>query len=190
MSPLYIIRHGETKLNANSIIIGWQDIELTNKGKKTAKKIASFLKNKKIDKIVSSNLKRAKETASIIAQEIGITDIKISQKLNEIKYGELEGERKALIRKKIPKYHNNIYFKNPKGESFKDLEKRIIKKIKELEGKKENILIVTHAGCMRVIYSYYTHTPLEKNITMKISHETVYRCNKTKKGKNLKIIYE
>ena len=42
MSPLYIIRHGETKLNADSIIIGWQDIELTNKGKKLQKRSLLF----------------------------------------------------------------------------------------------------------------------------------------------------
>jgi len=190
MAVIYVIRHGKTRLNVDSVIIGWKNVSLTNEGIKSARRMSLILKDKKIRAIVTSDLKRAMETARIIGKQLKIADIRVIPELKEINYGKLEGRKKSEIRRTIPEYHTNVDFRNPGGESLKDLEKRVVKVIKILCAKDKIPLLVTHAGCMRVIYSYFRKQPLKKNILMKIGHETIFRCSKKGSKRMLRIIHE
>lgn len=64
---LYVIRHGETKWNKMGIYQGDTDISLNEEGKNQALIVKEKIKDKKIDLIISSPLKRALETAEIIS---------------------------------------------------------------------------------------------------------------------------
>ena len=61
---LYIVRHGETKYNEKKIIQGHLDIPLSDEGIRQAKKLAKRLEVINFDCIYTSDLKRAKQTAS------------------------------------------------------------------------------------------------------------------------------
>ena len=77
---IYFVRHGESEANQRGIFAGQkEDSVLTEKGKEQARATAQEIENEnlKIDKIVSSPLKRTKETAEIIAKEIGFDVLKI-----------------------------------------------------------------------------------------------------------------
>ena len=60
---LYIVRHGETLWNREKRLQGREDIELSENGRKVARLTGEALMDTRIDKIFSSPLKRAYETA-------------------------------------------------------------------------------------------------------------------------------
>ncbi|MDO4535454.1 MAG: histidine phosphatase family protein [Clostridium perfringens] len=102
-TKLLLIRHGETNWNKLGKFQGSIDIELTEEGKKQAKLLNNRLKDK-FDFIYTSPLKRAKETAMILAQSSNKT-LNIEEKMKEINFGSWEG----LTIKEISEKYNNEF---------------------------------------------------------------------------------
>jgi uncharacterized phosphatase len=101
-----IVRHGETDWNAQGRLQGREDIELNEAGRQQALKIAGYLSGEHWDVIVSSPLKRAYETAQIVARILLISEIKVEEQITERDYGEASGlwpeERRSLFPHGIP----------------------------------------------------------------------------------------
>ena len=76
---IYLVRHGQTDWNLEGRYQGRIDIKLNSKGIEQAKEIKEKLKEIKFDKVFSSPLKRALETAQIITDN----DIEIDERLIE-----------------------------------------------------------------------------------------------------------
>jgi broad specificity phosphatase PhoE len=89
---IYLVRHGESEANISRRFSGITDVELTERGALQAVKAGRKLKGEKILNIFSSPLKRAKNTAEIIADEIGFNkkDIIIDKRLMEVNFGIFE----------------------------------------------------------------------------------------------------
>ncbi|MDD6896279.1 MAG: histidine phosphatase family protein [Prevotellaceae bacterium] len=68
MTTLYLVRHGETVDNINRIMQGQTQGQLNETGLKQAETVASEMADKHFDAIVASDLKRAVDTAAIIAK--------------------------------------------------------------------------------------------------------------------------
>ncbi len=78
MKTIYFVRHGETQANVDGLIAGGEfESQLTENGKNQAKKAGQKLKDKNIEIIVSSPMERTRDTAKIIAKEIGYDPAKI-----------------------------------------------------------------------------------------------------------------
>lgn len=94
MKRLFFIRHGESQDNSAQRFSGRHDCLLTDFGRQQAKLAGRKAKTLDIDQIISSPLKRARETAEIIAKEIGypVDKIILSDLLMERDYGNLQGE--------------------------------------------------------------------------------------------------
>lgn len=90
MTEIIFIRHGLTDWNIERRAQGQSDIPLNNKGRKQARQLATRLKNSKWHLIFSSDLLRASETASIVADSLGLV-VQTDQRLREIHKGETEG---------------------------------------------------------------------------------------------------
>src|SRR3989344_4772552 len=73
---LYVFRHGQTTDNAEMVFSGWRDVDLTEKGVRQAEELAEKLKNKKVDMLVVSDMKRALHT-----MEIAISKNEVARKL-------------------------------------------------------------------------------------------------------------
>ena len=69
---IYVARHGQTDWNKNGILLGSTDKSLNEKGKKQALELKKKLQHIKFDTIISSDLKRASETAKIVSNDITI----------------------------------------------------------------------------------------------------------------------
>ena len=87
---IYFVRHGQTNWNIEHKIQGQSDIPLNEMGKKQAELIAPQLKDLKIERIISSDLSRALETAQIINTHLKL-QITLDTRLREFKYGQIEG---------------------------------------------------------------------------------------------------
>ena len=90
-TKIFLIRHAECIGNVEMKLAGRTDFELTDKGVIQAEKIANCMKEKDLDIIYSSPLKRAKVTAEYIANYSNIKNINISSNLIEIDYGVCDG---------------------------------------------------------------------------------------------------
>ncbi len=89
---IYIVRHGQAELNAKKTIGGtFEPNPLTGKGKKQALELAKKLENIQIDKIYSSDLSRARQTAEIIASKMALP-VKINKLLRERSWGSLQNK--------------------------------------------------------------------------------------------------
>ncbi|WP_106813823.1 histidine phosphatase family protein [Microbacterium timonense] len=95
MTALTLIRHGETDWNRDRRIQGTTDIPLNDHGRAQARATAEALRERLDDAgavtIASSDLARARETAEIIASELGIPGPRVYPELRERAYGEAEG---------------------------------------------------------------------------------------------------
>lgn len=145
----YVCRHGEAENNVKAVLSTVADNphHLTEKGKSQAKDAGKWLKNKKIDLILVSPFVRTKETAEIIAQEIGFDSKKITveQKLHELNVGDWNMKPFADFEKDFA--HADRFTKRPDhGENYADIKKRVGSLLYELEEKHtgKNILLISH----------------------------------------------
>jgi probable phosphoglycerate mutase len=91
MTYLYLVRHGETFDNINQILQGQTDGELTANGIRQAEEVRDRLKNEHFDAVVSSDLQRSIDTATIIAQPHHL-DVETVELLRERDWGGFTGE--------------------------------------------------------------------------------------------------
>jgi len=90
---LYFIRHGENQANIEKILSHKiVDYSLTLRGVEQAQYLAEWLDDHKIARIYSSPLKRAHETAQIIATRLKIVEIRLIEELRELNVGVLDGK--------------------------------------------------------------------------------------------------
>ncbi len=96
---LILLRHGESQWNLENRFTGWKDVSLTELGIQEAISSANNLvkKNIQISTVQTSILKRAIDTAKIVAELIKfpIEEIQYDWRLNERHYGALEGLNKS-----------------------------------------------------------------------------------------------
>ncbi len=149
---IYTVRHGQTEWNKKGLYQGKTDVPLNEEGKKQAMLVKEKLKDKKIDLIISSPLKRAKETAEIISD--GKIKIITDSLIVERGLGEYEGSHVNDNGYNANFYWNYKLNSDEKGvESVRDLLDRaqlFLDKIKQ-EYDNKNILIVSHGATIRAI---------------------------------------
>lgn len=98
--PLYLVRHA--RCGDSGTLLGAADPPLTPEGRAESFELARRLRGRGIGRIVSSTLRRAKETAGIVAAELELP-VDADQRLNEISYGPWDGLRWAEIETRFPK---------------------------------------------------------------------------------------
>ena len=160
---ILVTRHGQTDWNVEKRIQGRTNIELNNKGIEQAYKTKENLENEKIDLIICSPLKRAKQTADIINKDRNIPII-YDERLLEICYGENEGRLHG-------DFDYDGFWSIINTHEYKDAEnvnkfiQRVHNFLNDLKNRKEeNILIVTHNGVCRAINTYFNGIPNDNNI--------------------------
>jgi uncharacterized phosphatase len=162
MKTIYFVRHGESEANAAGITAGGGlDVGLTEHGRQQAQKVGQELKDKKVELIVSSPLKRSYQTAEIIAQSIGYDPTKIvtSQFFTERHLGELTGAKRELVR--------TYYDAGMLPASAETTESLYARTVQGLEWLKtlpaDKIVLVSHGGpgrMVRVIYQQEQHNQI------------------------------
>jgi len=128
MTEIYLIRHGQTAWNKELRFRGRVDIPLNEQGIREARAIADALRNKTIDAIYTSPLRRSIETAQPVAELLHLEIVPV-QEFIDISYGEWEGllfsEVKIRYKDLYRKWEespNLIQF--PRGESLDEVRER------------------------------------------------------------------
>ena len=155
---LGLLRHGQTDWNIDLRLQGSTDIPLNDTGRTQARLAASSLNLEDWDVILASPLSRAKDTADIVALELGM-NVVIVPELIERSLGVAEGLDHASWRK-LYESHEVI-----EGlESLEDLRTRTVQLLdliaKEYSGKR--VLAVSHGAFIRKVLNIVTNGELPR----------------------------
>ena len=161
---LYIIRHGETDLNAKSVMQGWVDPPINRSGRELAALTGQAMRDIRFDRCISSPLSRARETAEIVLRESG-NEIPITtdDRIREMSCGDIEeksitemGDAARLF------FVDPFRFPGfPNGETIQDLCSRTQEFFRELTAADDGktYLISTHGCAMRAMLNYLFDNP-------------------------------
>ena len=178
---IFLVRHGKDDWNYRG---GWSLVTLTEEGINQVKKLAEFLNTQKdyynIEKIISSDLERARQTTNIINEKLNV-NVEFTERLREMNNGKIAG----MLNKDVEKIYPGLYYNTlrmderyPGGESPIEFHDRIIKDFKDIvkENKNHNnIMIVTHSGVINIIYRYINNMEWSNKIkSIKVSNASIY----------------
>jgi probable phosphoglycerate mutase len=139
VTTLLLVRHGETDWNAEGRLQGHTDRPLSDDGRRQARQLAEELADEPLDAVYSSDLARARETAEIVAERLGLPAT-LDPELREKDWGTWEGL--------TPVERDRVEFV---GESTEAHQKRILRALEWIAERHPGgrVLVVTHGGSMR-----------------------------------------
>lgn len=163
VTTVLLMRHGETAWNRQRRIMGDLDIPLNETGRQQCIEAAGLLADFGIDRIVTSPLARAVETADIVASKLGVGVVS-DERLVEIRFGEWQGGTYEEIAAD-PRYRafacDPCGQATPGGETIACVQKRGLESLASLRAG-ECVLVVTHGDLIRSLLSYFLDTPLRQ----------------------------
>lgn len=162
---LIIVRHGETKENAEKIIQGQTLGSLNERGREQAANISKRLKYEKIDVIISSDLERTRDTATIIAKNYPGVEMEYTPLLREKNLTTFEGKsvdeyKEARKNSGLPRH----LYKTPGGESYADMRERAEEFLNQIMDryKEKTVMVVSHGGLIKALLSAALNEPIEE----------------------------
>ncbi|HEY9307870.1 MAG TPA: histidine phosphatase family protein [Microbacterium sp.] len=192
MTALTLIRHGETDWNRDRRIQGATDIPLNDTGRAQARATATVLRerldgaDRRADAvpatIVSSDLARARETAEIIATELGLAAPQTYRGLRERSYGEAEGIDVEEFRARWGDWHSAEI---PGAEPWPELRTRGIAALgravrdhrRATAPAAANLIVVSHGALIRELIRHATAgelPPVGERLANGSTHDFVY----------------
>ena len=167
-TTLLIIRHGETVWNAEHRFQGHGDSPLTETGRNQVATLGRRMEAINFDTLISSDLGRAQETASIIVDYTGHA-VQLDSRLRERNYGVLEGLTVPEIREQHSAEYDEFNKDDPDyilpgGESHRQHYQRNVAFFEEsLSGKfGTKVAVVAHGGVLDSIFRYVAGIPLDR----------------------------
>ena len=147
---LHIVRHGRTEVNAAGKLLGRNNPELDQTGRKQAEELANRLGE--VDLVISSPLKRTMETASYISNTV-----KTDPRWLELDYGELEGKSIEDIDTEIwERWRSDIEWAPDGGESLTALGARVTEACEDIVeiSKDREVVVVTHVSPVKATLAW------------------------------------
>lgn len=170
---IYLLRHGQTEWNRKGILQGQLDSPLTEKGRRQVQVIGDYLAHTLTSKddihIECSHLGRARATAEILRQTLGLERSQLSstELLAELHLGEWQGMDKASIESRWPgsqaqREQDKWHFRIPGGENYDLLAQRAHAWLTQKRTAAITI-VITHqqfSNVLRGIYGKLTQTEI------------------------------
>ena len=182
---LLLVRHGESTWNIEGRYQGRLDPPLSPRGREQAQALAARLYREqlaRVDKnrlgwIVSSPLLRARDTAQICAETLGLS-VGIDDRLTEISHGEWEGKLREEISSRWPEMvaawradPHTVRF--PGGETLEDVRSRFESFLKELRSDR-GVVAITHDVVVRIAVLLAQGKPLSAFNDVRVDNASVY----------------
>ena len=172
-STIYLVRHGRPALPDYEMrFLGRTDLPLSPEGKEQALALKRVFEEIRIDRVFHSGLKRAAETAYIIAGKRNIP-FAVVPEFQEIAFGEWEVRSMKEIMESDPEAfeargRDFARFRPPGGENFLDVQKRVWPAFTGLLDRWEgNLLITAHAGVFKTVIFTLLDIPWQKLFSLR-----------------------
>ncbi len=158
---IYLIRHAETEATEEDRFAGMRDLPLTPEGREHAEELATRLQSFRIDAVYSSPLKRAKETAELVAAPHGLVVSTVGE-LREIDHGHWEGLKRAEVEKKFPEEYaayerDPLDFAPQGGETARAVVERAVPALQQIVRAQPDrqVAVVSHKATNRLLIGYF-----------------------------------
>jgi 2,3-bisphosphoglycerate-dependent phosphoglycerate mutase len=170
MTELILIRHGETDWNRELRFQGQLDVPLNSTGQEQAQRVARRLSAERIQQLVSSDLQRAVQTATLVKQQHGNPDLPEllgEAGLREQHFGLAEGLSVTDIKSHHPqdweqwvRFEADYAFAG--GETARQFHARVMQAVHALARRYQGqtVAVVTHGGVLDMIYRSARDLPL------------------------------
>jgi broad specificity phosphatase PhoE len=151
VTTIYLARHGETDWNAEERWQGHADTPLNERGRRQARELAERLADVPFAAVYASDLRRARETAEIVAAGRALP-LRIDPRLREIDVGSWQGLTNAEIAGR----------ERSDGETLEAFRERVLGALGEIATANdgETVLVVAHGGCARTVQRHLLGEPL------------------------------
>lgn len=171
MKRIFLIRHGKQCSKLCNV-----DVSLDEDGRRQAALVAERLTGYGIEKLYTSGLKRAVETAGIIGEKTGM-DAERIEEFREIDFGVLTGKENAEIRREFGPFQRERAqqtsdLRYPGGENGSDVVARVMPQFEQICREKENrVAVVTHGGVIRALCAHLLGTDMKNKLKFAIDLE-------------------
>lgn len=158
MTELLLVRHGETDWNRERRFQGHADQPLNEAGREQARELAELLAGERIDAVYTSDLRRARETAEILASRLD-AEVVVLRELREIDVGSWQGLSWPEIEELHPdgaeRWHRDGHGWDG-GESYDELGERIVAALRSIAARHpgQRVLVVGHGGTVRATRAF------------------------------------
>lgn len=154
-TTLYFVRHAESEANAAGRFAGQLDSPLTERGRGQAEAVADFLRNVRFDRVISSDLLRARDTAAAIARRQDL-EVETTADLREIDVGVAEGRPFSDLRQR-PDRPPDGFVQWPGGESLGQAAARARRAVERIvrQSPGATVCVVGHGGIARILVSEF-----------------------------------
>ena len=163
---LILVRHGQTEWNADGRYQGQSNVALSDMGRKQAELLADRFPVKTLDAIYSSDLDRARETAECVGKKLGVP-VRPEKAFRELSFGDWEGLNYQEIFSRWPEEAGKLFtapdeLAIPHGETFQELQKRALDKIKSIYNVNidKTVAVFAHGAINKTILAGLMHIPL------------------------------
>ena len=164
-TEMILVRHGQTDANIRGLLVGRQDVLLTELGHRQAEAVAHQVAEQSPDALVASPLQRALQTAAPIGRSIGLVP-KTVEEIAEFSFGDLEGWGEQDVLSAHPHLrpliegvaHSDELW--PGGESASSFVARTLEGFRKIltDHHHRRVVVVTHGG---VIGTFAAHLVAE-----------------------------
>ncbi|MGN7780926.1 glucosyl-3-phosphoglycerate phosphatase [Mycolicibacterium sp. 22603] len=170
---LVLLRHGQTEWNAGSRMQGQLDTDLTDLGRNQAAAAAEVLAKRQPVAIVSSDLRRALDTATALGDRAGLP-VRVDQRLRETHLGDWQGLTHLEVDERAPgarlAWRDDARWAPHGGESRVDVAARSVPLVDELlvaesdwgaDGSDRPVVLVAHGGLIAALTGALLDLPVD-----------------------------
>ncbi|PSQ59649.1 MAG: histidine phosphatase family protein [Halobacteriales archaeon SW_9_67_25] len=168
-ATVLLVRHGETAWNRENRVQGWAPVGLADSGREQARELGAHLASVyAIDRVVASDLRRARETAALL-HEAGVPPTPTyTRRWRERDVGVYQGLSKEQLFGRYPEFRATtgvmgVRSRPAGGESLLDLRERVLAAWEDLlagADPGETALVVTHSGPIYTLLGHLAGTDL------------------------------
>jgi broad specificity phosphatase PhoE len=176
---LLLIRHGEVEARYQGIFGGRIDMNLSPRGKRQAKILADYLREKTIDAIYASPMKRVQQTLAPTLKRNRLRQT-VLPGLREVDFGDWTGLNWEAVRDKfnfaVHEWLDQIEKPGaPNGESGKHFRARVEPCLREIieNHRGQNVAIFCHGGVIRMLLAILIDLPLPKTNAFEVEYASI-----------------
>ena len=171
---LILLRHGQTEYNATDRMQGQLDTDLSELGRTQAKTAAAELATREPIRIVSSDLRRALDTANALGDASGVA-VSVDERLRETHLGQWQGLTHTEVDDIAPgaraEWRADAAIAPPGGESRIDVARRSVPLVRELlgeigewgeNGDQRPLVLVAHGGLIAALTASLLDLPIDR----------------------------
>jgi broad specificity phosphatase PhoE len=157
VTTIFLARHGESDWNAANRFQGHTDRPLTERGREQARALADLVAREQIEALYTSPLRRAQETAEIVAARTGLEPVSLPE-LREVDTGSWSGLSRPEVKARFPEGFERWVGGGAGwdgGETYEEMAERVLRGLRSIAEAHPGgrVLIVSHGGPIRAIHA-------------------------------------